>query len=79
MSKGVVVPVERKPVKSRILRSVGYDDSMKIMEIEFQNGQVYQFSGVPKKVHADLMHAGEIGKYFSEKVRPRFQAKQVPA
>jgi len=69
--------MERQPVKSRILRSVGYDDSTKIMEIEFQNGLVYQYTGVPPKIYADLMHAGEIGKYFSEKVRPKFQTKQV--
>jgi KTSC domain len=73
----VVVPVERQPVKSRILRSVGYDDHIKILEIEFQNGLVYQYSGVPPKVYADLMHSGETGKYFSEKVRPKFQSKQV--
>jgi hypothetical protein len=40
---------------------------------------VYQYSGVPPKVYADLMHSGEIGKYYSEKVRPRFQTKQVIA
>jgi len=74
-----VIRVERQPVKSRILRSVGYDDSTKILEIEFQNGLVYQFLAVPPKTYADLMHSGEIGKYFSEKVRPRFQTKQVTA
>jgi len=56
---------------------VGYDDSKKILEIEFHTGRVYQYSGVPPKVYADLMHSAEIGKYFSEKVRPRFQTKQV--
>jgi len=73
----VVILLERQPVKSRILRSVGYDDSTKILEIEFHTGLVYQYSGVPPKVYTDLMHSGEIGKYFSEKVRPRFQTKQV--
>ncbi len=73
----MVILLERQPVKSRILRSVGYDDSTKILEIEFQNGLVYQFLDVPPKVYADLIHSGEIGKYFSEKVRPKFQTKQV--
>jgi hypothetical protein len=73
----VVIDVERLPVKSRILRSVGYDDSKKILEIEFSSGFVYQYSGVPQKVYADLMHSDEIGKYFSEKIRPKFQTKQV--
>jgi hypothetical protein len=74
-----VIYLERQPVKSRILRSVGYDDSTKILEIEFHTGLVYQYSGVPPKVYKDLMHSGEIGKYFSEKVRPKFPAKQVVA
>jgi len=69
--------MERLPVKSRILRSVGYDDSTKILEIEFSSGFVYQYSGVPKNVYADLMHSEEMGKFFSEKVRPKFQTKQV--
>ena len=69
--------VERLSVKSRILRSVGYDESTKILEIEFSSGFVYQYSGVPPKVYADLMHSAEIGKYYSEKVRPKFQTKQV--
>ena len=73
----MVIPVEKLPVKSRILRSVGYDESTKTLEIEFQTGLVYQYAGVPPKVYADLMHSEAIGKYFSEKVRPRFPAKQV--
>jgi len=69
--------MERQSVKSVILRSVGYADSTKVLEIEFQNGLVYQFSGVPFKIYTDLMHSGEMGKYFSEKVRPKFHSKQV--
>lgn len=75
----MVILLERQPVKSRILRSVGYDSSTKILEIEFQTKLVYQYLGVPPKTFADLMHSDEIGKYFSEKVRPKFQAKMVGA
>jgi hypothetical protein len=62
-----------------MLRSVGYDASTKIMEIEFHTGLVYQYSGVPPKVYADLMRSEEIAKYFTEKVRPLFRTKQVGA
>ncbi|MFA4826358.1 MAG: KTSC domain-containing protein [Methanoregula sp.] len=72
-----MILLERMPVKSRILRSVGYDEPTKILEIEFQSGLVYRYSGVPPKVYADLMRSSEIGKYFSEKIRPQFQTKQV--
>jgi hypothetical protein len=73
----VVILVEKQPVKSRILRSVGYDEKTKILEIEFQSGLVYQYAGVPAKVYNDLMRSGEIGKYFTDKVRTQFQTKQV--
>jgi len=75
----VEILLERHAVKSVILRSVGYDDSTKILEIEFHSGLVYQYLGVPLKVYTDLMRSGEIGKYFSEKVRTQFRTKQVVA
>ena len=73
----MLILLERQPVKSVILRSVGYDDSTKILEIEFHSGLVYQYLGVPLKVYSDLMRSSEVGKYFSEKVRTQFRTKRV--
>ena len=73
----MVIPLERQSVKSVILRSVGYDELTKILEIEFSTGLVYQYSGVPLKIYKDFMHSGEMGKFFSEKVRTQFRTKQV--
>jgi hypothetical protein len=73
----MVIFLERQSVKSCILRSVGYDDAMKNLEIEFHSGLVYQYSGVPSKVYADLISSSAVGKYFSDKVRNRFRAKQL--
>jgi len=56
---------------------VGYDDSTKIMEIEFHSGLVYQYLAVPSKVYMDLMRSSEVGKFFSDKVRTQFRTKQV--
>ena len=69
--------MDRQSVKSVILRSVGYDERTKILEIEFHSGLVYQYFGVPLKIYTDLVHSGEIGKYFSDKVRTQFRTKQV--
>jgi len=73
----VVIPLERQPVKSRILRSVGYDESSKTLEIEFHSGLVYEYLGVPLKVYKDLLSSDAVGKYFSDKVRNRFRTKQM--
>ena len=72
-----MIHLERQPVKSRILRSLGYDESTKILEIEFQTGLVYQYAGVPLKVYQELIRSEEIGKYFTDKVRNRFRTKQI--
>jgi len=72
-----VIFVEREPVKSRILRSMGYDPSTKILEIEFQNNLIYQFFDVPPKVWTDLTRSTEIGKYFTDKVRTKFRSKVI--
>ena len=74
-----MIHLERQPVKSRILRSLGYDESTKILEIEFQTGLVYQYAGVPLKVYRELIRSEEIGKYFTDKVRNRFRTKQIVA
>ncbi len=74
-----MILLERQPVKSRILRSLGYDESTKILEIEFQTGLVYQYAGVPLKVYRELIRSDEIGKYFTDKVRNRFRTKQIIA
>ena len=71
--------MERQTVQSVILHSVGYDESTKTMEIEFHSGLVYQYAGVPPKVYRDFMSSGAVGKYFSEKIRSRFRAKQITA
>ena len=69
--------MERLSVKSRILRSVGYDDSKKILEIEFSSGYVYQYSGVPQKIYTDLMHSDEIGKYEGGNEHPPGQVQMA--
>jgi len=50
-------PIERTPVRSSALRSVGYGPEQRVLEIEFTNGDVYQYSDVPPEVHRGLMAA----------------------
>ena len=49
--------MERKRVNSSKLRSVGYDEMTRTLEIEMSNGQVFQYSGVYPEVYRRLMNA----------------------
>jgi hypothetical protein len=61
--------VERRPVESEALRSVGYDRRSRVLEIEFTSGAVYRYLGVPEQTHAALMRAESLGGFFSEHIR----------
>lgn len=49
--------MNRTPVSSSNLQAVGYDPATRTLEIEFLNGGLYSYSGVPASVHASLMAA----------------------
>ena len=65
-----VIKMNRIPVKSSNLKSVGYDEAEKILEVEFLNkGAIYQYSRVPKAVYEALINASSIGGYFNRNIR----------
>ena len=61
--------MERVPVQSGNLVSVGYEPETAILEIEFHRGSIYQYSGVPEDVHRGLMNAGSKGRYFHQNIK----------
>lgn len=61
--------MERIQVSSSNLASVGYDSNSATLEIEFNHGGVYQYSGVPEDVYLGLMNASSHGQYFDRYVK----------
>jgi len=61
--------MDRVPVQSSNLSSVGYDPTTSTLEIEFSNGSIYQYFGVPEYVHEGLMNAGSKGSYFDQHIK----------
>jgi len=51
-------------VSSSNLRSVAYDEEGRILEIAFHGGGVYQYRGVPSRIHVGLMRAASKGRYL---------------
>ena len=61
--------MERISVNSSNISSVGYDANSQTLEIEFINGGVYQYSGVPESVYEGMMGADSKGKYFHANIK----------
>lgn len=69
--------MNREPVESSDLSSVGYDLSTKTLEIEFNSGGVYQYFDVPENTHYELMSAPSKGKYFHKFIKNVYRYQKV--
>ena len=72
--------MERQPVVSSLIRSVGYDFAASILEIELvEPNRVYTFYDVPFSVYDELMEAPSKGTYFNEFIRDLYAYKYKAA
>lgn len=67
----------RTPVSSSNIRSVGYDARSSVLEIEFQDGHVYQYSSVRDGTFSALMRAWSKGTYFHDYIKNRYVCRRV--
>jgi len=61
--------MERTSVSSKNISAIGYDPDTQILEIEFLNGSVYEYSSVPPSEYVGLMNADSKGKYFNANIK----------
>ena len=59
----------RQPVSSSNIASIGYDQSSQTLEIEFNDGAIYQYFDVPASVYEGLMGANSHGQYLAQNIR----------
>ena len=69
--------MDRKKVNSSSIRSIGYDERNRVLEVEFNDGRVNQYSGVSAEVHRRLISAPSIVSYFRDNVEESFTVKRL--
>ena len=69
--------MHRDPVDSSVIRSIGYDEGRRVLEVEFRTGRLYQYLGVPPAVYRDLLRAESIGEFFNHQVRREYRAVEI--
>ena len=69
--------MERTAVTSRMISSVGYEPANEILEIEFNKGGVYQYSGVPQGEFDALMAAPSHGQYFLANIKDKYPTSKL--
>jgi hypothetical protein len=69
--------MRRKPVSSSAMRSAGYDEAARALEIEFPDRDVYRYLDVPPEVWRAFEDAPSKGLFFSGEIRDRFDYARV--
>ncbi len=67
----------RVPVTSSNISSIGYDEEHKILEIEFQDGGIYQYFAVPEYAYVGLMSTSSHGSYFHRHIKDRYAWRKI--
>ena len=65
-------------VQSSLLASVAYDHERDILQLEFGDGAVYQYFGVPVQSYEELLRAASHGAYFNRHIRSLFRYVLLP-
>ncbi len=69
--------MNRKPVISSNIASIGYDEASETLEIEFKNGGIYQYFDVPERIYKDIMGTGSKGEYLAQNIKGHYRYSKV--
>ena len=69
--------MERKRVNSGTIRSVGYEQSSRTLEIEFTSGSIYQYVNVPADVCRRFLAAPTLASFFRDNIEEEYTARRI--
>jgi len=70
--------MERQPVVSSDLASIGYDPTTQTLEIEFKATGIYRYFSVPADVFESLRTTPSPGKFFLQHIKGKFAWEKSP-
>lgn len=68
-----------KPVQSTNIKGIGFAESKLILQVQFNNGTVYQFYEVPEIIYNQFNAAQSKGRFFQMHVKDLYKFKKMPA
>jgi hypothetical protein len=69
--------MERQPVSSSNIASVGYDPASETLEVEFHSTGVYQYLNVPLFMYERLMMADSVGIFFNAEIKNAYPCSKM--
>lgn len=69
--------IELIPVSSSNISAIGYDESQNILQIEFNNGRLYEYYAVPPYVFNEFLGASSKGTYANQNIYKNYSQSQL--
>lgn len=70
--------MERLPVASSNVASVGYDDDTSTLEVEFADGSIYRYFAVPRFRFAAIVGGSvSVGGYLNAEIKARYRYNRI--
>lgn len=69
--------MNRTPVSSSNIASIGYDNGTSTLEVEFVGGSVYQYFDVPERVYLEFMRASSKGQFLHAHIKDVYRYSRV--
>jgi len=72
--------MQRVPLESSSIASIGYDPRERVLELEFrQSWEVYQYFDVPTEEYAAFLAADSKGTFLNQRLKPRgYRYQRLP-
>jgi len=65
------------PVKSSLIKAIGYNEDHETMTVEFKAGGTFEYALITPELWKEFREAPSTGKYFVANIKGKFPTKQL--
>lgn len=69
--------MERTPVMSSNVNSIGYDPKTFTLEVEFNSGDIYQYFNIPESLYLNLIKSQSKGSFINEHIKYSYRYQKI--
>ena len=69
--------MDREPVASSNIASIGYNADEKVLEVEFLDGSIYHYFDISLEVHRAFMEASSKGRFLHMNIKGIYEFAKV--
>lgn len=70
-------PIQREPISSSFIGAIGYDPTSSRLQVEFNNGSLYQYEGVSPALYREMLQSPSVGRVYTTEIRGNYPSTRL--